>query len=98
MTVKQKPGVAQKLEGLAKAINASHGTFLKSLRTSLEEARELGALLEKAKEKVVEAGKKWLVWVESNCQFSADEAQRYMRVAKEWPQLQERDDLEDLTL
>lgn len=70
------------LPALAKAANQTHGAVEEAARASLEQARDAGQLLLRAK-KAVGHGK-WGKWLEKNIKFSARTARAYMRVADEW--------------
>ena len=56
MTTEQSPATEHALTPLADKINDSHKRFLRSLRTSLEHARDTDTLLLEAREQVEAAG------------------------------------------
>src|SRR5262249_38776294 len=91
---KTKPGEA--LAELAAKINAGHEECLTALQTSLgtflEHARDTGALLQEAKDKVNQAGERWLIWVKDHCDFSVAQAQRYMRIANRYDELRKSEE------
>ncbi len=53
------------------------------LRTTLEQARDIGNELRAAKEQCVREGKPWLSWLES-AKTNPRTASRYMRIAEHW--------------
>lgn len=74
------------LKKLGREINKGHRQLLKAVRTTVEKAREVGQQLLAAK-KLVRKGR-WLPWVEDNCDFTHQDAQRYMRIAEAWNMLE----------
>jgi Protein of unknown function (DUF3102) len=69
-----------RLQQLAADINAGHRKILASIRQSVEQAIETGALLIEAK-KLMRRGD-WWTWVGDNCEFSYRMSQVYSRLAK----------------
>jgi hypothetical protein len=97
MATKTTTTKIQTLAELIEKINDCHQKTLKSLRTSLEHARQTGNYLLEAKPLVT--GMSWLDWVEKNCQFSKSEAQRHMRIADRYRELVNQGfDLETMTM
>ena len=80
----------------ANEINQLHNKILNAARTSIEDAIRIGELLTNQKAKV-EHGQ-WLPWVESNLQFDARQAQRYMRVFEQRGELANASSKSHLTL
>jgi hypothetical protein len=78
--------IAPNLAQLAKKINAEHTAALRAARTCLKHARRAGELLAEAKEHCGHG--KWLPWLEANVEFTPRTAQRYMRLAERWPELE----------
>ena len=82
--VKTEVAANPKLVELAKRINLGYRKSMSAFRTSLDHAREIGTALMEAKRVLEEAKEKYLVWVKENCEFSAAQAQRYVRIADRW--------------
>jgi hypothetical protein len=78
--------IAPNLAHLAERINAEHQHALTAARTALEHARRAGELLAEAKAACGHG--RWLPWLEANVKFSERTAQAYMRVAKNWLELE----------
>jgi N6-adenosine-specific RNA methylase IME4 len=72
------------LEQLAEQINARHE---KTLRTSLESARDIGVLLLRAKDECVRSKEPWLAWLGKSVIFNRRTATNYMRVASNWDKI-----------
>jgi len=73
------------LDELATEIRKGHAKVVSSLRTSLDAARETGELLNTAKGRVPRG--RWTTFLADNCHVGEQEAQRYMRIAKNWERL-----------
>jgi Protein of unknown function (DUF3102) len=72
---------------LAAAITAAHEAALAHGRSALEHARRAGDLLLKAKGELPHGA--WLPWLAEHCPaVSAQMAQRYMRIARRWADLE----------
>jgi hypothetical protein len=71
------------LDDLAEMANAAHRAVEHATRTMLSHARDCGETLIIAKQKVGHG--KFSTWVTENCECSASQARRYMRLAKQWP-------------
>lgn len=74
------------LRQLVTEIKSCVAKFEKSLRTSLNFARQAGEALTKAKG-LLPRSKSWQQWVSDNCAIDIRQAQKYMRIAKCWPEL-----------
>ena len=73
---------------LAAEILAAHNACLAAMSTALDHAKRAGDLLNSAKEQAKHG--EWLPWLATNCPgLSARTAQGYMRIAREWPRVQE---------
>ena len=70
---------------LAQHIEHEHQAAHQAARTALEHALECGRLLIQAKGDVGHGG--WLPWVEANLSFGQRQASNYMRLARDFPQL-----------
>jgi hypothetical protein len=79
------PPEAVQLRNLAREIKQHHESFEKGLRTSLSHAREAGDKLLEAK-KLLGHGN-FSDWVEKNCAVSLRTAQKHMRIAQRWSEL-----------
>ena len=77
----------QTLDGLAGQINAEHRAAQQAARKTITHVLKAGELLIEAKAKVQHG--EWLSWLQQNCTFSERTAQTYMRVAREYPKLDE---------
>ncbi len=73
------------LETLARDINRAHHACETALKDGLRHALEAGRLLIESKGILHHGG--WLVWLQSYCACSPRLAQRYMRIAQQWPKL-----------
>jgi len=76
------------LDDLAAQINELHGLVADTLRLSLQYARNAGELLLEVKARLPHG--QLIPWVKANCTVAARQAQRYMRLAEEWPRLLQR--------
>lgn len=75
------------LVSLAEAINSEHDAVCRSVRAGIEHARRAGDLLIQAKAGIDHGA--WLPWLSAHCPaLSNRAAQRYMRIAREWPRLE----------
>lgn len=74
------------LDTLAARINAKIAEVETAHRTTLERAREAGELLIQAKEQVDHG--QWLPWLEAHCHVSVDMAGKWMKLSREWPELE----------
>ena len=71
------------LRFLAAHANNAHHEGEKAADRGLQKFREAGEVLIRAKAQVPHG--QWEAWVQDNLHFSLREAQRYMRLAREWP-------------
>jgi len=74
------------LPELAAEANRHHQCALDAGTAMIEHAREAGEHLLAAKSKCAHG--EWGAWLDKNCEFSERTAQRYMRVAQRWPELE----------
>ncbi len=77
------------LSAIATEINSVHRDALSFAGSALEAAYRVGNLLREAKSQI-ERGE-WQRWLLENCDVSIRQAQRYMRVAKEWGTIHQND-------
>ena len=73
---------------LAVEANKLHGLCQDAQRAAAEHARAVGKVLLKAKSEVGHG--EWQAWISRYCSFSARMAQRYMQIARRWPELQKQ--------
>jgi len=73
------------LTTIAERIKAEHHAAVVAAGTAIEHAIACGQLLIEAKAQVQHG--EWLPWLEANCELSARQAQKYMRLASEGPDL-----------
>lgn len=85
MVTKRSVETSERLEELVEKIRDSHQRCLKSLRASVDHARQTGNHLLEVQELVGKG--KWLEWVQDNCEFSIAQAQRYKRIADRYSEL-----------
>ena len=91
MCAKKMQSENPRLVELARKINEGYGKLVGAMRTSLEQAKEIGlALLEAKMDVQLKGDLQFHKWIEENCKVSVPQAQRYMRVAKMWKDLQKR--------
>ena len=81
---------------LAEAISREHEAAVNAAREGLQHARRAGALLLEAKGQCAHG--EWLPWVHERCAFSERTAQVYMRIARQWPELENPQRVADLPL
>jgi hypothetical protein len=74
------------LAELARQISSAHAESLAAARTSLEHARRCGELLLQAKARLPHG--QFMPWVTANCPFGLRTGQNYMRVARDWEEIQ----------
>ncbi len=74
------------LTQLAEQITCEHALAREAARSALEHARVAGELLLQAKEQVAHG--EWLPWLGTNFEFSERTAQGYMRLSRQWPELE----------
>ncbi len=70
------------LATLAIEINEFHERATEAARTAAELARECGELLNQAKAQIGHGG--FLPWLETNCRVKPRQAQKFMKLAREW--------------
>jgi len=75
------------LAAIAEGINAKQIEAEAAHRSALERTMEAGKLLIEAKKQLPYG--QWLPWIEEHCQVSAEMAGKWMKLAREWPRLQE---------
>src|SRR5262249_1706254 len=80
---------SEELRNIADRWNEPPPQSEQTLKKGLHHAMEAGRLLLEAKTKV-EHGQ-WLPWLSAHCEFSERLAQKYMRIAKELPKLEQAD-------
>src|SRR5262245_39772562 len=83
------------LTQLAQRIRGAHADCEANLQKGLHHALECGHYLLEAKGKIPYWH--WIPWVREQCEMSEQLAQRYMRVAKHWPQLGDSADASRVT-
>jgi hypothetical protein len=81
---------ANDLPSIATEVRALHGAVRDHFRTTLNYARQAGDLLLVAR-KVVADGR-WEKWLRDECQIDERNAQRYMRVARHWTEIEAQSD------
>ncbi len=84
--LKERGVGALSLPELAAEANRHHQCALDAGTAMIEHAREAGEHLLAAKSKCAHG--EWGAWLDKNCEFSERTAQRYMRVAQRWPELE----------
>lgn len=77
-----------RLQKIAKNIQAEQKTCLGLVRKTAEHARKIGGLLLRAK-KMVQHGQ-WENWLKANFDGSQSSAIGYMKIAKQWPELESK--------
>jgi Protein of unknown function (DUF3102) len=78
--------IVNSLDRLADRIRTEHEHFELSLRAGLRHAKNVGDLLIQAKEQVGHGH--WLRWLRDDCGINNRTAQKYMRVARRWDELE----------
>jgi hypothetical protein len=78
------------LTALAADIQREHEAAHGKASEALEHARRAGELLIKAKERLEHGA--WLTWLSGHCGVSSRSAQRYMRLASRWGELESKHD------
>jgi len=78
------------LTALAADIQREHEAAHGKAREALEHARRAGDLLIEAKEQLEHGA--WLPWLSEHCGVSSRSAQRYMRLASRWGELESKHD------
>jgi hypothetical protein len=73
---------------LVPKINAAHRAAFGHAKEAMEAAAECGRLLLQAKELVPHGD--WVAWLEANTETDERQSQKYMRLAKHWPELEKR--------
>jgi hypothetical protein len=74
------------LVSLAAEITQAHKAACGAARSALDHARRAGELLLEAKSHVSHG--EWLPWLAEHCSvLSEQQAQRYMRIARRWPEI-----------
>lgn len=72
------------LSELAVKINLYHDSVNDRWYRSLQKAQDTGNLLIQAQKKVKWKGLKWTQWLEHNVKLSLRQAQKYMKIARDW--------------
>lgn len=75
------------LTSLAAQIADAHHVAQSAATTAVEQAKRAGELLIEAKDQLHKHGA-WELWIVTNCSCSVQMAQRYMRIAREWPRIE----------
>lgn len=79
--------MSTELTALSAQINEAHEQALQHASNAVECARRAGEFLNRAKAEIAHGD--WLPWIEGHCpEITPRTAQRYMRIAKEWPKLE----------
>lgn len=76
------------LQQLAEKIVKEHGQVVGSLRRSLDHAKTAGVHLQTARRLVKAQKLKWEEWVDGQCKLTPRTASRYMRLAKNWAEIE----------
>lgn len=76
------------LPDIGKRIRDLHIEAWAGYDRALERARDAGLLLIEAKPLVGHG--KWESWVSSNCRFESPQATKYMRIASQWDEIQQK--------
>lgn len=87
--------ITSELATLATEINSHHNQAEAKAISAMGHARQAGELLTQAKTLVAHG--EWLSWLEANCEVSARQAQRYMRVSSNWTTITKNDTVSYLT-
>jgi Protein of unknown function (DUF3102) len=87
MELEVRENAGRSLEELRNTINTEHRLAETAARNALEHARNAGEALNAVKTQVGHGG--LIPWVNASCACSVRTAQRYMRLAREWPRLVE---------
>ncbi len=87
---------ASSLSALASQINDQHDRATGHAKSALEHARQAGELLQQAKQQIPHG--EWLPWLSANCRVSARQAQKYLKVAKNWQAITKNDAAAHLTI
>jgi hypothetical protein len=87
---------ATSLSALADQINDQHDRAIQHVKSALEHARQAGELLLQAKQQIPHGG--WLTWLSANCRVSPRQAQKYLKVAKNWQAIVKNDATSHLTI
>jgi DUF3102 family protein len=77
--------VEASLAELAARINTEHGQVEAAVRDGLLHAGQAGSLLLQVKSRLPHGS--WLPWLQTNCQVTPRQAQRYIRVSERWDEL-----------
>ena len=76
----------QGLSELATRINAEHEQVVAALKGGVEHARNAGLLLMQAKQQLHHGA--WIPWIKTNLSIVPRTAQRYIRVAERWAEIE----------
>jgi len=76
-----------KLKDIATEINAEQIRIVEACRASVQHAIRAGELLIQAKSMIKHG--EWCKWLQDNCTFSERTAQAYMKLAKDFPKLED---------
>src|ERR1700722_5999436 len=88
--------LSNSLADLAARISAEHPSVSTHLKESLRHSIAAGALLLEAKAQVPHG--QWLPWLRDHCSISERTAQLYIRTGKNRAELENRNDVADLTI
>lgn len=75
------------LKNISTEINTEHEIVVNACKSAVEHAIKAGELLIKAKSMVNHG--EWLDWMKDNCEMTERTAQTYMRLAREYPKLED---------
>lgn len=85
--VPMSPEAPTALADLANRINAEYEAARNAIGVAANHALAIGEMLVEAQVRVHSAGQKWGEWVEDNLPFGRMQAAKYLRIAKDAPQL-----------
>src|SRR5690242_869369 len=88
----QRPAIVIEAEAslaaLASDINLAHAAAERAALQTVAMARQAGVLLLEAKKRVAYGN--WLPWLAANVSVTARQAQKYMKIAANWAELEAR--------
>lgn len=79
---------ATRLERLAERIDTEFAAYRTMGRIAIEHGRRCGRLLLKARAAVPHGG--WLPWLKATCRVKPRQAQKLMRLARRWPEIERK--------
>jgi hypothetical protein len=89
-------GLSRPLAEIAAEINRHHRIAVGHVNNAVTQAKLIGDLLTQAKSQVSRG--EWIDWLETNCDVSVRQAQRYLLLAKKWDGLPDQDVASHLTI